>query len=280
MRFSKAHGTGNDFVVLPDPDGAIALTPELVKLLCDRRRGIGADGVLRVVRAAKDPDATHMASEAEWFMDYHNSDGSLAEMCGNGARVYARYLVSTGLVPADVTRLPIATRAGVVMAEIGPELITVDMVYPTIGSQSAAVLDGASYEGTSVDVGNPHLVCWTDDLAVLDLTKPPALDPEVFPEYGNVEFITSDEPIAGADAHVVMRVHERGSGETLSCGSGTCAVAAVALRDAGLTEGVVEIDVPGGRISVRIDDDGCHLTGPAVIVATGDIDLDALQRGL
>ena len=98
MRFAKAHGTGNDFVVLPDPDGEIDLTPDLVIALCDRRRGIGGDGVLRVVRSAKHPDAAHLAADAEWFMDYVNSDGSVAQMCGNGVRAYARYLVTDGLV--------------------------------------------------------------------------------------------------------------------------------------------------------------------------------------
>src|SRR5687768_2356819 len=101
MRFAKGHGTGNDFVVLPDADGALPLTPALVAALCDRRRGIGADGVLRVVRTAAHPDAEASADVAEWFMDYWNADGSHAEMCGNGVRVYARFLVEAGLAPAE-----------------------------------------------------------------------------------------------------------------------------------------------------------------------------------
>jgi diaminopimelate epimerase len=276
MRFAKAHGTGNDFVLLPDPDGEIELTPALVATLCDRRRGIGGDGVLRVVRSAKHPEAAHLAGDAEWFMDYVNGDGSPAQMCGNGVRAYARFMVSSGLVPADSTRLPIATRAGVVVAEIGPELITVDMVVPVVGPPSTAVLGGTRFEGISVQVGNPNLVCWVDDPARLDLARAPELDPDLFPAYGNTEFIAAALPVEGADAHVVMRVYERGSGETMSCGSGACAVAAAVLAEEGRSAGMVAIDVPGGRLSVRLDDSGCHLTGPAVVVATGEIDVSAL----
>jgi diaminopimelate epimerase len=273
MRFAKAHGTGNDFVVLPDPDGEIDLTPELVIALCDRRRGIGADGVLRVVRSAKHPDAAHLAAEAEWFMDYVNSDGSPAQMCGNGVRAYARYLTTSGLVPATTESLPIATRSGIVTAAITPELITVNMVTPVIGDHATAVVGGLQLVGTSVSVGNPNLVCWVAHPEKLELTRAPILDPADFPESANVEFIAPAPPIDGADVHVVMRVFERGAGETWSCGSGACAVAAVVLRDAELDSGVVAIDVPGGRLSVRIDDSGCFLTGPAVVVATGEVTL-------
>src|SRR3954447_7045445 len=123
MKFVKGHGTGNDFVILPDPDGALALTPELVAALCDRHRGIGADGVLRVVRSAKHPSAADLAAEAEWFMDYWNADGSIAEMCGNGVRVFTRYLVANDLAEPSADGLPIATRAGVVRAVVGSPTI-------------------------------------------------------------------------------------------------------------------------------------------------------------
>ncbi len=276
MRFAKAHGTGNDFVVLPDPDGEIDLSPELVVALCDRRRGIGGDGVLRVVRAAKHPEAAHMAADADWFMDYVNSDGSVAQMCGNGVRAFARYLVTSGLAPAGATDLAIATRAGVVTVAITPDLITVAMVDPVIGAHAEAGVGGLRLVGTTVTVGNPNLVCWVADPAKLDLSRPPALDAADFPESSNVEFIAPAPPVSGADAHVVMRVHERGAGETMSCGSGACAVAAVVLRDADHRAGTVAIDVPGGRLLVRIDDGGCFLSGPAVIVATGDVDESSL----
>ncbi|OLB80057.1 MAG: diaminopimelate epimerase [Actinobacteria bacterium 13_2_20CM_2_71_6] len=273
MRFAKGHGTGNDFVVLPDPDGALDLTPDLVRRLCDRRFGIGGDGVLRVVRSAKHPDAVHLAGEAGWFMDYHNADGSLSEMCGNGVRVFARYLTGTGLVDAAV--FPIATRAGVVTALVAEDEIAVDMVPPVLGPPSSARhhRSGRDFPGTSVSVGNPHLVCPVDDLASLDLSAPPGLDPRLFPDGANVEFVVPAEPVPDVDLHVRMRVYERGSAETLSCGSGAVAVAAVAIRDAGLVAGTVAVDLPGGRLTVVLAPDRCALAGPAVIVATGEVTL-------
>jgi diaminopimelate epimerase len=272
MRFAKAHGTGNDFVVLPDPDGELDLTPAAVVALCDRRRGIGADGVLRVVRSAKDPVAADMAGAAEWFMDYRNSDGSLAEMCGNGVRVFARYLVENDLA-SGVGRLPIATRAGVVTVEIGPELIAVDMPVPVLGGASSTTIGGVTYAGATVMVGNPNLIVTLADEATLravDLSTPPTLSATAFPNRANVEFIVLKPAIDGADAQVAMRVHERGAGETQSCGSGACAVAAAVLRAADRTSGTVLIDVPGGRLTVELSPTICRLKGPAVIVATGE----------
>jgi diaminopimelate epimerase len=271
MRFAKAHGTGNDFVVLPDPDGELDLTPDMVVTLCDRRHGIGGDGVLRVVRSAKDPASVGMADTAEWFMDYRNSDGSLAEMCGNGVRVFARYLIESGLA-TERTALPIATRAGIVTVEVGAELITVRMPMPSVGPTGSATVGGVAYEGRTASVGNPNLVIRLDDparLAALDLTSAPELSPVEFPYAANVEFIVPAPAVDGADAHVTMRVYERGSGETRSCGSGACAVAAAVLHGEGRSEGTVVVDVPGGRLTITIDASTCRLTGPAVIVATG-----------
>ncbi|GIG86751.1 diaminopimelate epimerase [Plantactinospora endophytica] len=279
MRFTKGHGTGNDFVLLPDPDGQLDLTPSTVAALCDRRRGIGADGVLRVVRAAKHPDAVGYAGTAEWFMDYWNADGSLAEMCGNGTRVFTHYLLVNGLAEPVDGGLPIATRSGVVRAEVTAGEISVDLGAPRITGGAVATLGGLTLAGTAVDCGNPHLVCVLPasiELAGLDLTRAPGFDPAAFPTGVNVEFVTSAEPVDGADAHVRMRVYERGSAETLSCGSGACAVAAVALRDAGRTAGVVAVDVPGGRLTVTLDGESCWLAGPAVLVAHGEIDLPVL----
>ncbi|MDO3700513.1 diaminopimelate epimerase [Micromonospora sp. C28SCA-DRY-2] len=279
MEFTKGHGTGNDFVILPDPDGQLELTPGMVAALCDRRRGLGADGVLRVVRATAHPEAAGQAGDAEWFMDYWNSDGSFAEMCGNGARVFVRYLVAAGLAdPADGT-LPVATRAGVVRARVSGDSIAVEMRRPRLYDTSTASLGGLTLPGTSVDVGNPHLVCALPaglDLTGLDLTRAPEVDPAAFPNGVNVEFTALGDPVDGADGHVLMRVYERGSAETLSCGTGACAVAAVALRDAGRDTGVVAVDVPGGRLSVTVTDDSCWLAGPAVLVATGEIAPTAL----
>src|SRR3954452_17667376 len=160
MRFTKGHGTENDFVILPDPDDLLDLTPELVARICDRRAGIGADGVLRVVRA----------EEAAWFMDYRNADGSIAEICGNGVRVFARYLADSGLaVPGE---FEILTRAGlksVHLAETGD--VTVDMGPPVLQGEGTADVAGKTYEGLRVSMGNPHLACQiTDSVAALDLT--------------------------------------------------------------------------------------------------------------
>jgi diaminopimelate epimerase len=271
VSFIKGHGTGNDFVILPDPDGTLDLTPELVAALCDRHRGIGADGVLRVVRSAKHPDAAGYAAEAEWFMDYRNADGSIAEMCGNGVRVFTRYLVTHGLGAPD---LPIATRAGVVRAVVvGPSEITVRMTSPSVYGASTATVGALTVPGVAVDCGNPHLVCALPDLSGLDLHVAPGFDAALFPGGVNVEFVSH----TGEDLHVRMRVYERGSGETLSCGSGALAVGAVVLREAGLSSGVVTVEVPGGRLSVTHEGDDWWLAGPAVLVATGEVDVAALS---
>ncbi|WP_229069466.1 diaminopimelate epimerase [Actinoplanes sp. DH11] len=275
MRFTKGHGTGNDFVVLPDPDGELELTPELVASLCDRRRGIGGDGVLRVVRSAKHPEAAGFAGEAEWFMDYWNSDGSLAEMCGNGVRVFVRFLLENGLATPGPTGLPVATRAGIMVAVVGAETIRVRMTTPRVYAGSTATVGALTVPGVAVDCGNPHLVCGLHDgvtLGSLDLTREPLFDAGVFPHGVNVEFVEPAEPVDGADGHVRMRVHERGSGETLSCGTGALAVGAVALRDAGRTTGSIAVDLPGGRLTVTADAEGAWwLAGPAVLVASGTV---------
>jgi diaminopimelate epimerase len=257
LPFAKGHGTENDFVLLPDLDGTLDVSADLVRALCDRRAGLGGDGLLRVVR-----DGEH------WFMDYRNADGSVAEMCGNGVRVFARYLYEEGLVPLGP--LTVATRAGQKAVVVAEDSVTVEMGPPVFGPASAAVLDGVEYAGAAVSMGNPHLVCHlATPLADLDLTRPPAFDADVFPDGVNVEFAVPGEPLPGTDLHVGMRVHERGVGETRSCGTGACAVAAAALRREGRDRGTVAVDVPGGRVTVTLDGVTCLLTGPAVIVARG-----------
>lgn len=273
VEFVKGHGTENDFVVLPDPDGSIDLDTgdgHLVRALCHRRRGIGADGVLRVVRtdtpvaAAAGIDGT----EATWFMDYRNGDGSLAEMCGNGVRVFARYLLDAGLVAPGAH--PVATRAGtrwVTVDRTGP--VTVDMGPAVLGPASTAVVDGRELAGVAVDVGNPHLACVTatdldTDLDRLDLAASPAYDASLFPHGVNVEVLT---PLT--DGAVRLRVHERGSGETRSCGTGTVAGAVAALDAAGRHTGTVTVHTPGGTLLVGVDGATTTLTGPAELVAHG-----------
>jgi diaminopimelate epimerase len=272
VHFVKGHGTGNDFVILPDPDGTLELTPGLVADLCDRHFGIGADGVLHVVRSAKHPDAAGLAAEAEWFMDYWNADGSIAEMCGNGVRVFTRYLLSSGLAAAP-EGLPIATRAGVVVAVVDSETLAVRMTPPRRYAMSTASLGALTMPGAAVDCGNPHLVVHVSaPVETLDLHAAPGYDPAVFPHGVNVEFAQrAADPVEGADLHVRMRVFERGSGETLSCGTGALAVGAVALADAGRATGTVAVDLPGGRLTVTATPDGeWWLAGPAVLVAAGE----------
>lgn len=261
MRYAKGHGTGNDFIIVPDLDDRLELGAEVVRRLCDRHTGIGADGVLRVVGQASGP--------APWFMDYRNSDGSIAEMCGNGIRVFASYLIDHGLAAGD--DIAIATRAGVrtVRQEAGGAL-TVDMGPVTVGRTGWAVIGGRRYTGVAVFVGNPHLVCLVaKPLDGIDLTEPPEVDPSVFPDGVNVEMVR----VVG-DHAVEMRVHERGSGETQSCGTGAVAAAVGAAAAAGEWPGggdqLWTVDVPGGRLAVAPSPTASLLTGPAVIVAEGE----------
>ena len=267
MRFVKGHGTENDFVILPDPDGELELDSGLVAALCDRRAGIGADGVLRVVRAkALSDGAVGAASDGvEWFMDYWNADGSVAEMCGNGVRVFARYLVDSGLAAAG--ELLVLTRAGVKVVRLsGSGPVTVDMGPPVVLGRGSATVGGRVYEGLRVSMGNPHLACLIEEpVSGLDLSRPPVFDPAVFPEGVNVELFEA----AGSD-RVEMRVYERGSGETRSCGTGAVATAVAAAHSAGRTTGTWEVAVPGGIVEVTLDGETSHLRGPAVLVAEGE----------
>ncbi|MDX6743465.1 diaminopimelate epimerase [Actinocorallia sp. A-T 12471] len=263
--FTKGHGTENDFVILPDPDGELDLAAADVARICDRRAGIGADGVLRVVRA-KAAGLSDVA--AEWFMDYRNADGSVAEMCGNGVRVFARYLVDSGL--AAPGELAVATRGGVKAVTLGESGdVTVDMGRPEVFAESEARVGGTVYRGLKVSMGNPHLACLIDhDVAALDLTREPAFSAADFPAGVNVEFFRPIE-----DRHVAMRVHERGSGETRSCGTGAVATAVAAAVAAGLDPlreaSTWAVDVLGGRVEVVFDGVTSFLRGPAVLVADG-----------
>lgn len=287
LEFAKGHGTGNDFVLFSDPEGDIRLSPDHIRRLCDRRFGIGADGLIRAVRSRALPEGQAVLEaepEAEWFMDYWNADGTPAEMCGNGARVYAHYLASEGLVPyrSDDT-LPIGTRAGVrdiLKTSIG---YTVDLGQWRLAGESLVAADGldVARPALGIDLGNPHRVVALADpgeLDALDLHRAPALDPA--PEYGaNVEFVVAEEPLLqDGVAHIRMRVYERGVGETLSCGTGAAA-AALAIRHWG-GDGMPNnwrVEVPGGLLQVRMFAAGAgeHVTlgGPAEIVFRGTIDV-------
>ena len=261
LRFLKGHGTENDFVLLPDPDGELDLTPSLVRRLCDRRAGIGGDGVLRVVRSEHVAEAD---PGTEWFMDYRNADGSVAEMCGNGVRVYARYLVAAGLVAPG--HLSLATRGGVkeVDVDAGDGPVTVDMGPAVVGDP--VDVDGAP--ATSVDMGNPHAVLPVPSVDALGELKTSRLDL-------NVEYVEDVSPTA-----IRMRVHERGVGETRSCGTGACAaVVATALRTGTPRGTTYDVEVPGGTLAVTWREDGhVLLSGPAVLLAEGTVSREWLQR--
>jgi diaminopimelate epimerase len=281
VEFLKGHGTENDFVLLPDPDGSLALTPELVARICDRRAGIGADGVLRVVRTAAydDPAAVAARGRTEWFMDYRNSDGSVSEMCGNGIRVFGRYLVDhQGVDPARP--LHVGTRAGVKVLTFDGETVSVDMGVPEVLGDTKVAVGDRSWPALHVSMGNPHAVAFVDDLSDAGaLREPPDHDPSEYPQGVNVEFV-----VRRGERHVAMRVHERGSGETRSCGTGACAVmvAAALADDARRDDDAVtyRVDVPGGELAVSWTADGrVVLTGSAVIVVSGELTMPPSTHG-
>jgi diaminopimelate epimerase len=297
VRFVKGHGTENDFVLLHDPDGAVELSPTAVAALCDRRAGLGADGLIRVVRSLALPDGA--GQDAEWFMDYRNADGSPAQMCGNGTRVFAAYLAAAGLVDLpDGAAVRIGTRAGVktvhrqgdaFVTDLGPWFLPggpdavsrgLDAEVTVLGVPLAA--PGTALPALSVDVGNPHTVVALpggDELAAADLRSAPGVAP-LPPEGSNVELVVPLHDATARVGHLAMRVHERGVGETRSCGTGVVA-AAIAARAWGGAQApsVWTVDVPGGRLQVTlpedtlVEGDSALLAGPAVLGATGVVDL-------
>ncbi|MFE1795268.1 diaminopimelate epimerase [Streptomyces sp. NPDC059517] len=282
IAFLKGHGTENDFVIVPDPENTIDLPPATAAALCDRRAGIGGDGLLHVVRSAAHPEARSMAAEAEWFMDYRNGDGSIAEMCGNGVRVFARYLQRAGHVAEG--DIAVATRAGVKTVHLAKEGdITVGMGKAVLPEGDVTVTVGdRSWPARNVNMGNPHAVAFVEDLDHAGhLYAPPPFSPlSAYPDGVNVEFVV-DRGLH----HVALRVHERGSGETRSCGTGACAVAVAAARRDGVdpavtgTPATYTVDVPGGRLVITERPDGeIEMTGPAVIVAEGEIDTEWLEN--
>ncbi|MEY9851084.1 diaminopimelate epimerase [Leifsonia sp. EB41] len=288
LHFTKGQGTGNDFVLYSDPDGRQPLTPQQIAAICDRHFGIGADGVIRAVRSTHLPEGAEALAEddgAEWFMDYYNADGSVAEMCGNGIRVYVRYLLASGLAElADGDTLSIGTRSGVRDVQRNLTGFQVDLGRwsldggePLVRAKELPV----ARPGLGIDMGNPHVVVAVADeseLEAADLTYIPHIEPE--PEDGaNVEFVVPQDPLVrDGVGRIRMRVHERGSGETLSCGTGAAAAALAVRHWAG--SGAPDqwrVEVPGGTVGVRMfpTEDGEHvaLSGPAELVYTGTLEL-------
>jgi diaminopimelate epimerase len=275
MRFSKYHGTGNDFVMIQDLEGRLALDPTLVAALCDRHMGIGADGVIRIAPS----------EAADFFMDYWNADGQIAEMCGNGIRCLAKYVFDRGLT--QQTELAVDTRAGVkhLVMEVADELVAtvrVDMGHPMFerklipmtGPPTETFEDqplsegGLDFRATAVSMGNPHLVLIGEaDPASIDVRGiGPRLEthPE-FPERTNVEFVRV------RDGGVDVRVWERGVGETMACGTGACA-SLVASAQAGLVDRRGEVHFPGGTLRVEWVEEGpVYLEGPATFVFEGEL---------
>lgn len=286
--FAKAQATGNDFVMIADPEGALELGPETVARLCDRTFGIGGDGLIRAIRSERLEEGRILLGarpEAEWFMDYRNGDGSIAEMCGNGVRAYARFLTESGLaeLPAGGS-LAIGTRAGVrEVRELGDGFETDMGQWRLAGGEPLVHAEGVpvARPGLGVDVGNPHVVVAlssTEELAELELHRAPGLDPA--PDHGaNVEFVVPGEPLVrDGEGRIRMRVHERGVGETLSCGTGAVASALAVRHWAG--PGAPDrwrVAVPGGLLTVAVrpgaGGERAFLGGPAELVFRGEIEL-------
>lgn len=291
MKFAKGHGTENDFVLLCDPPAELRLTGAGVAALCDRRRGLGADGVLRVTAAAAAAAAGVLdrlpdgVAGDDWYMDYRNADGSVAQMCGNGVRVFAHYLRASGLETRD--EFVVGSLAGprpvtVHAADATGADVSVDMGKANTldggGEAFEATVGGRRFAGLAVDVGNPHLACLdpelsVDELAALDVAAPVSFDAAQFPDGVNIEVLTA--PAAGV---VHMRVHERGVGETRSCGTGTVAAVVAALAAAGADTGTLTVRVPGGDVVVTVTDATSYLRGPSVLVAHGEISEEWWQQ--
>jgi len=258
------HGTENDFLLLLDAADQIEVTPESIAKLCNRASGIGADGFIRMVKR-----------NGQWFMDYRNSDGSLAEMCGNGIRVMARYLVDCGLQPAGL--FPIDTRAGkkfLSVPESGEISVNMGKVVEIddYSDELEVRHNGKSWSALNIDVGNPHAVAFVASLdEVGSLVLAPDVSPlDAFPDGVNVEFVEILN-----DGQVRMRVHERGSGETKSCGTGVCAVAlATTIHQKKRLPAQWTVHVPGGTLKVEIDGhSNAVLTGPAELVRDHEVTL-------
>ncbi len=286
------HGTENDFLLLPDPDGAVDPSAAEVATACDRHAGIGADGLIRLVRSDALPDGSAaLAADpaAEWFMDYRNADGSVAEMCGNGVRVFVHYLRESGLADLpDGGTIVVGTRGGPRRVTRVGEQYTVDMGTWWLPSGEPAAREGHDVVveipgidgprgGLSLAVPNPHTVVALPDeaaLATARLSHDPADAPRytpVPPDGTNLELVVPlGEQVDGGHTvgAVRMRVLERGVGETRSCGTGTCAAAlAVRIWGGAGSPDTWRVLVPGGEVRVQVEGDRVHLTGPAELTA-------------
>ena len=260
IKATYGHGTHNDFVLVFDENDEIRLTPDQIKRICDRKNGVGGDGLIKIIK-----------KDGAWFMDYSNADGSVAEMCGNGIRVMARYLTDRGHQPSGI--YAINTRDGrkfLSVPEAGDISVNMGQVSVVPGEISVSV-NSNNFLGLNINMGNPHAVVFVDDLDLVgDLRQAPTVAPaDEYPEGVNTEFVKFLE-----GNKIQMRVHERGVGETQSCGTGTCAVALAATIKKGKSLPIKwEINPPGGRLIVEIDGhSNATLTGPAELVKEVELD--------
>jgi diaminopimelate epimerase len=290
ITFTKGHGTGNDFVLVLDAEGALSLSKTQIAKICDRHFGIGADGLIRVVKSENLSEGKSVLAEepnAIWYMDYYNADGSAAEMCGNGIRVFAKYLLDRGLAEIiDGGTLPVGTRDGVKDITKSASGFAVDLGRWRLEAESLVEVSGLDVPrpAQGIDVGNPHAVvalASDDELSKLRLEDAPTIDPA--PANGaNVEFVVPKDPMVQKGVgHISMRVFERGVGETLSCGTGIAAAALATRYWAGAgAPNQWQVGVPGGVVGVRMfaTEDGEHvgISGPAQLIFDGELDLDAL----
>lgn len=283
LRFTKMHGLGNDFVVIEDLDASIDLAPEAAQWLCDRNFGIGADGLILIRPAA--------TADADFAWAFFNADGTIAEMCGNGIRCFAKYVVDRGMVAADVETVRVQTAGGIrrIAVTRGDDgtlvFATVDMGEPVLTPadipttlsgdrivEASLVTDLGEVRVTCVSMGNPHAVIWVDDVdsAPVDTLGPLVETDPAFPRKTNVEFARAHD-----DGCIELRVWERGVGETLACGTGACATLVAAVLGGRITGRAATVQVPGGELAVRwSEDDGrVYMTGPAAEVFTGVVDV-------
>ena len=281
LTFTKMNGLGNDFVMIDDREEAIDMTPDAVAWFCDRHFGVGGDGLI-LVRPATTP-------EADYYMHYFNADGSLAEMCGNGARCFAKYVVDHGLIAEDATSLVIETLGGLKPVTFTRDddgqlhAATVDMGIPAFAPEDIP----GDFEGTqiydcpietpfgtfsitAVSMGNPHTIIWVDDVAEapVDTVGPYIATHERFPQGTNVEFAQHVD-----DETIRMRVWERGVGETLACGTGACAVLVAGTLSCRVGRDAT-IELPGGDLMIRGHESGhVYMTGSAAVSFIGSVEV-------
>ncbi|MBP3926828.1 MAG: diaminopimelate epimerase [Clostridium sp.] len=269
MKFTKMQGLGNDYVYVNCFEETVEHPQAVAVAVSDRHFGIGSDGLILI----------KPSEVADCQMDMYNLDGSRGAMCGNGIRCVGKYAYDHGIV--DKTKISVETPSGIKYLDMKAEngrvtAVTVDMGQPAVTSElpEKIEVDGKEYEFTGISIGNPHAVLFVDEVADLELEKiGPKFENHVrFPDRTNTEFVKVLDR-----THVKMRVWERGSGETMACGTGACAVAVASIL-AGYVENTVEVQLLGGPLQITWDreNDRVYMTGPAVEVFSGEYDISGL----